>query len=166
MLKTPTNPLVARAWLGLVPGITTAMTGTTLPRIGDTSLPAWTSTGFLTVQTVGGSPSIDTLLAQPVISVKCWAVNASQPNAGQQVAVSQKVPWYRSEALAEAVRVAADPIRRDLTKKLVTIPVSGYATATVMSAYMLTEPRPLQDATGYACHQFDLQLNWIPGATS
>lgn len=163
--RFPTNPLVARAWLGLVPGITTDMTGTTLPRIGDTSLPPWTSTGFLTVQTVGGSPSIDTLLAQPVVSVKCWAVNASQSTPGVQVAVSQKVPWYRSEALAELVRKSADAMRRDRTKKLVTIPVSGYEQATVFSAYMLTEPRPLQDATGYACHQFDLQLNWVPVAS-
>lgn len=138
------------------------MTGTTLPRIRDTSLPAWTSTGFLTVATVGGSPAIETLQAQPVISVKCWAVNASQPGSGEQVAVAAKVPWYRSEELAEYVRVAADAMRRDPTKILVTLPVAGYEQAVVQSAYMLSEPRPLQDATGYACHQFDLQLVWIP----
>lgn len=164
-LRHPTNPLVARAWLALVNGITAAMTGTTLPRIGDTFLPAWTSTGFLTVQTVGGSPAIDTLQAQPVLSVKCWAVNASQPGDGAQVAVSQRVPWYRSEELAEFVRVAADALRRDPGSRLVTLPVAGYEQAVVQSAYMVSEPRPLVDPTGYACHQFDLQINWVPVLT-
>lgn len=160
-LKNPTSPLVARAWLALIDGIAAEMTGTTLPRIGSASLPAWVSTGFLTVQTVGGSPSIDTLIAQPVVSVKCWAVNASQPSSGAPVAVSQRVPWGRSEELAETVRHAAQVLARQGTH-LVTIPVAGYAPAVVESAYMVSEIRPLQDPTGYACHQFDLLVNWKP----
>jgi hypothetical protein len=164
-LKHPTNPLVTRAWLALVPGITADMTGTTLPRISGSSLPAWVSTGFLTVQTVGGSPSIDTLQASPVVSVKCWAVNATQPGTGAEVALSQRVPWGRSEELAEAVRHAADALRRDPTKKLVTLPVAGYEQAVVDSAELVSEIRPLQDPTGYACHQFDLHISWIPVVT-
>lgn len=160
-LKNPTNPLVARAWLALVGGITTAMTGTTLPRIDKTSLPAWTSTGFLTVMAVGGSPNIDTLEAQPVVSVKCWAVNATQPGAGAQVSVQNKIPWSRSEELAETVRHAIPVLARQ-GAHLLSMPVAGYGKATVLSAYMLSEIRPLQDPTGYACHQFDLQLNWVP----
>lgn len=161
VLKHPTNPLVARAWLALVDGITAEMTGTTLPRIGTDSLPAWARNGFLTVQTVGGSPSIDTLIAQPVVSVKCWAVNASQPGSGTPVAVSQRVPWGRSEELAEAIRHAAPVLARAGTQ-LVTIPVAGYEQAVVESAYLVSEIRPIQDPTGYACHQFDLLVNWKP----
>ncbi len=161
-LKNPTNPLVARAWLALVPGITADMTGTTLPRIGGNSLPAWAATGFLTVQTIGGSPSLDTLQAQPVVSVKCWAVNAKQPGTDTAVAVANKVPWSRSEELAETVRHASYPMQRQGAQRLVTIPVAGYSQACVLSAYMVSEIRPIQDATGYACHQFDLQINWVP----
>ena len=160
-LKNPTNPLVARAWLALVDGITAEMTGTTLPRIGPTSLPAWASTGFLSVMTVGGSPNIDTLEAQPAVSVKCWAVNAEQPGTGANVTVSNKIPWGRSEELAESVRHAIPVLARQ-GQQLVSMPVAGYGQATVLSAYMLSEIRPLQDPTGYACHQFDLQLNWVP----
>lgn len=161
-LKNPTNPLVARAWLALVDGITADMTGTTLPRINDKSLPAWASTGFLSVMTVGGSPINDSVVAQPVVSVKCWAVNATQPGGpGTPVQVSERVPWGRSEELAEAVRHAIPGLAHSGTH-LVTIPVSGYAAAVVKSAQMVSEIRPLQDATGYACHQFDLLLRWSP----
>jgi len=161
-LKYPTSPLVARAWLALVPGITAAMTGTTLPRIPADSLPAWVTTGFLTVQTVGGSPSIDTMEASPVVSVKCWAVNAGQPGTGAQVAIQTKIPWSRSEELAEAVRHAIYSMQRAPQQRRLTLPVAGYAPASVLSAYMLSEPRPFPDPTGYACHQFDMQVNWIP----
>lgn len=159
-LKLPTSPLVARAWLAQIAGITAAMTGTSLPRIPTDSLPGWVSTGFLTVQTVGGSPDVEMAIAQPVVSVKCWAVNASQDPDTGQVIVQAKVPWARSEQLAEIVRQASYPMQRQASSKLVTLPVSGYYQAAVNSAYMLTEPRPIQDPTKYACHQFDLQLHW------
>lgn len=160
-LKNPTSPLVARAWLALVDGITAEMTGTTLPPIRDNSLPAWTGTGFLSVMTVGGSPDPDTLMAQPVVSVKCWAVNASQPGSGTNVAVQNKIPWARSEQLAEYVRHAIQPLAH-AGAHLVTLPVAGYSQATVLAAQMVSEIRPLQDPSGYACHQFDLLLNWVP----
>ena len=43
--------------------------------------------------------------------------------------------------------------------------MAGYYQAAVNSAYLLTEPRPLQDPTKYACHQFDLQLFWVAQVT-
>jgi hypothetical protein len=159
--KHPTSVLVARAWLALIPGITPAMTGTSLPRIGTNTLPNWCGTGFLTVQTVGGSPDIETLRAMPVVSVKCWAVNATQPAAGGPVAVQAKVPWARSEQLAEMIRHASYPLQRAYAPRLVTMPVAGYAQASIQGAYLLTEPRPLQDPAGYACHQVDVQLTWV-----
>jgi hypothetical protein len=163
-LKLPTSPLVARAWLALALQQDAAMTGTSLPRIPTDSLPAWVTTGFLTVQVVGGSPDAEMRIAQPVVSVKCWAVNAAQDAQTGQVIVQNKVPWGRSEQLAETVRAASYPMQRDSTKKLVTLPVAGYSQATVNSAYMLTEPRPLPHPT-YACHQFDLQLFWVAQVT-
>jgi hypothetical protein len=161
VFKLPTSPLVARAWLAQVPGITAAMTATSVPRVGKDSLPAWVATGLLTVQVVGGSPDAEMAIAQPVVSVKCWAVNASQDAQTGQVVVQNKPPWGRSEQLAELVRAASYPMQRDGSKKLVTLPVAGYYQATVQSAYMLTEPRPLQDPSKYACHQFDLQMFWV-----
>lgn len=163
--KLPTSPLVARAWLAQIPGITAAMTATSVPRITKDTLPAWVATGLLTVQVVGGSPDIEMPIAQPVLSVKCWAVNASQdPQTGQSI-VQNKVPWTRSEELAEMVRQASYGMQRDASAKLVTLPVAGYYQAAVNSAYLLTEPRPLQDPTKYACHQFDLQLFWVAQVT-
>lgn len=164
-LKLPTSPLVARAWLAQIPGITAAMTATSVPRVGTDSLPAWVATGLLTVQVVGGSPDPEMPIAQPVVSVKCWAVNATQDPQTGRVAIQNKVPWDRSENLAELVRQASYPAQRDLATKLVTLPVTGYYQATVQSAYMLTEPRPIQDPTRYACHQFDLQLVWVAQVT-
>ena len=111
--KLPTSPLVARAWLAQIPGITAAMTATSVPRITKDTLPAWVATGLLTVQVVGGSPDIEMPIAQPVLSVKCWAVNASQdPQTGQSI-VQNKVPWTRSEELAEMVRQASYGMQRD-----------------------------------------------------
>lgn len=159
-LKLPTTPLVARGWLALIPGITSAMTATSVPRIPEDSLPAWTSTGLLTVQTVGGSPDPEMPIAQPVVSVKCWAVNAKQDPQTGRVAVQAKIPWERSEELAELVRAGSYALQRDLTAKLVTIPVAGFEQAAVESAYMLTEPRQITDAMNRACHQFDLYLSW------
>lgn len=159
-LKLPTTPLVARAWLALVPGITAAMTNTSLPRIPTDSLPAWVSTGFLTVQTVGGSPDVEMPIRAPVVSVKCWAVNARQDPETGVVSVSAKPPWERSEELAEAVFAAYVPMQRDPATKLVTMPKAGFAQACVESAYPLTEPRQIPDAMNRACHQFDLYLSW------
>jgi hypothetical protein len=104
-------------------------------------------------------------IAQPVVSVKCWAVNAKQDSQTRMVKVQNKIPWDRSEQLAELVRQASYPMQRDGSKKLVTLPVAGYYQATVQSAYMLTEPRPIPDPT-YACHQFDLQMFWVAQVTS
>lgn len=162
-LKLPTTPLVARAWLALIPGITTAMTGTTLPRIPTMALPTWPSTGFLTVQTLTGNPSPDTMLSQPAVSVKCWAVTASQPDPTKPVIVSAKPPWTRSEELAELVRHNIYALGRSMAPRNLTLPVSGYGLAAVLSAELLTDPiRIPDDASNYACHQFNLLLHWVP----
>lgn len=165
-LKLPATPLVARAWLALVPGITAAMTGTSVPRIPTDSLPAWASTGFLTVQTVGGSPDPEMPLAAPVVSVKCWAVNARQDPETKKVAVSAKPPWERSDELAEMVRQASYAMQRDPSAKLVTMPKTGFAQAAIESAYLLTEPRQVPDSMNRACHQFDLYLSWAAQAAA
>jgi hypothetical protein len=160
-LKLPTSPLVARAWLALIPGITANMTATSLPRVEKDYLPAWVSTGLITVMVAGGSPDVEMPIDQPVISVKCWAVNAKQPDGpGTPVEIQNKPPWTRSEELAELIKRTSYAIQRDPASRLVTLPVAGYQQASVSSAYPLTHPRPLTDRTGYACHQFDLQMFW------
>ncbi len=159
-LKLPTSPLVARAWLALVPGITVAMTGPSVPRIPKDALPAWVATGFLSVQTVGGSPDPEMPVGNPVISVKCWAANVKQDPATKATSIEAKIPWSASEELAETVIQASYAMARDGSTKLVTLPVGGYRQAIVHEAYPLTHPRQIPDSMNRACHQFDLQLVW------
>lgn len=160
-LLLPNSELVARAWLATIPGITGAMVGTLLPRISESVLPGWAATGFLTVAVVGGSPHAYVPLAQPAVSVNCWAVAATQALPGGPVTVSNKPPWGKANQLAELVRQAVDPLQRGLSAKQVSMPVPGYGRAAVRSALMLTEPRRLpSDVAAYARFQFELLLHW------
>lgn len=164
-LLLPNSELVACGWLAQISGWTTAMVGTTLPRIGPTGpMPAWVSTGFVTVGVVGGTPGSHVPLAEPALSVNCWAVNASCAGHGQPINVQQKPPWDKANLLAEQIRHAVYVLDRGVGRA-VTLPVAGYAGAAVMSALMLTEPRRVPaDLAGYARYQFDLQLDWVTGS--
>src|SRR5207248_7092389 len=56
-LLLPDSELVASGWLAAIPGWSSAMVGTTLPRLGPNGpLPDWATTGFVTVVVVGGTP--------------------------------------------------------------------------------------------------------------
>lgn len=165
-LLLPDSELVACAWLAQVPGWTTAMVGTTLPRLGPVGpMPDWVATGFVTIGVVGGTPAAEVPQAVPVLSVNCWAVNAKCAGIGQPINVSSRPPWGRASQLAEQIRHAAYALDKGLGRT-VSMPVPGFAVAGVQSALLLTEPRRVPaDLAGFARYQFEMQLTWVTGAS-
>lgn len=162
-LLRPNSELVALAWLGQIDGITPGMVGTTLPR----DVMTWTANGFAQVATLGGSPHAYLPVASPVLEVNCWAVTASQSAPSAPVNVSNKPPWGRAQRLVETIRAGLYALTLDGygRGRWLTMPVPGYAHASVQSAVMLTEARRIPDDQGsYARYSFDLQLTWIPEA--
>lgn len=167
-LLLPNSELVACGWLSAVPGFTAAMVGTTLPRIpGAGPLPDWIGTGFVTVgPVVGGTPGGYMPTAEPVLSISCYAANATGTGLpGAPINVSTKPPWGRAAQVAERIRAAVYTLDKGPGRQ-VAMPVPGYAHATVTGAQMLSEPRRMpSDPASYARYQFDLQLFWIGGTT-
>lgn len=167
-LLIPNSELVALGWLGLMPGFTSAMLGTTLPRIPSTGpLPAWIATGFVQVPwVVGGSPDQYSIQARPVVQVSCWAANATLDATSNQITVSNKPPWGKAAQLAEQIRAASQSLMFSGAPRRVAMPVAGYAHANVQAAALLSEPRRIpSDIAGFAHYAFDLQLTWIAEAT-
>jgi hypothetical protein len=143
----PTGELVAVAFLGSVQGLSPQMVATTLPA-DDTT---WAATGFVTVAVVGGSPNIYLPVKSPVFQVDCWAV---KPGSG-------KPPWWKANAIAEAIRYAT--LQRTGLNRVLAINANGvsYPSAVVQSACLLTEPRRMYaDSADYALYSCDVQMTW------
>jgi hypothetical protein len=138
-----TPELVATAWLKTVVGDRVA---TTLPK--DNS--SWSASGFCTLVVAGGTPNLYVPLREPAIGVDCWAVNPD----------SQKPPWNKAAALAEAI-VAACQDHRAIAQT-VTLP-AGYPTAQIRSAYVTGDPRRVHDDTSsYARYSIPgLAISWV-----
>jgi hypothetical protein len=149
-LYLPHGELVAQAWLRGLAGVPTTGVGTTLPRDNET----WAASGFVQIETVGGSPNIDVPIYQPVISVHCWAnkANSSQP------------PWGKANQLAEQIRIGGYGGVDSLAPPARIVALApNFQNARVMAAYALTEPRriPADDAR-FAHYQFDMQFVYVP----
>lgn len=147
----PTNALVAEAWIGQrVPGITSAMVATRLPR----DVTAWADLGFVQVTPITGTPDIDVPIRRPLVQIDCWAVALDSSGA-----VSAKPPVHKANRLAELIRVGTE-----LDTALYSSPVAmptHYTDAIVLSAYPLTEPSEVTgDPSGYARVTFDLAIDW------
>ena len=138
-----TPELVAEAWLKTVVGDRVA---TTLPK--DNS--SWAASGFVTLVTAGGTPNAYVPLREPVIGVDCWANNPQ----------SQKPPWNKAAALAEAIQAAC--YDHPAIPQPVTLP-AGYPAALVRSAYTTGEPRRIHDdASSYARYSIPgLVIAWV-----
>jgi hypothetical protein len=138
--------LVAIAWIGSIPGLSTAMVGSTLP--ADTS--KWAANGFIEVTPAGSTPALDYALRKPVVSAHCWAVN---PGSG-------KPPVGQAANLAETVAAACrdeSTVRRTLT-----LPVTGYPQAQLRAAIVRADPRPAYgDLGNYAHYVLDIEMDWI-----
>ena len=120
-----TPELVATAWLKTVVGDRVA---TTLPK--DNA--SWAASGFCTLVLAGGTPNMYVPLRDPAMGVECWAFNAD----------SQKPPWNKAAALAEAVLAACQD--HEAIAQTVALP-AGYPAAQVKSAYVTGEPRRIPD---------------------
>lgn len=121
----PTPELVATAWLKTVVGDRVA---TTLPKDNE----SWAASGFCTLVVAGGTPNLYVPLREPAVGVDCWAVNPQ----------SQKPPWNKAAALAEAIQAAC--YDHPAIPQVVTLP-AGYPQARVLSAYTTGEHRRVPD---------------------
>ncbi len=145
----PSTELVAVSWLSGIQGLSPGMVATQLPRDNTT----WAASGFVTVRTIGGAPSIYTPLRSPVLAVDGWACNPT----------SNKPPWFRANALMELI----DQGCRSLdAQRWLTLP-GLYEQARVTTAYWVTEPqRVYSDQGGFARYTANLQLNWCPAVSA
>ncbi|MFB7111728.1 hypothetical protein [Streptomyces sp. NPDC056291] len=142
-LLRATTELVAQAWLNSL--FDTPIVAMTLPK--DTS--SWTTTGFITITTVGGAPDPYVQRRNPVVSVDCWALN---PN-------SAKPPWGKANHLAETVQAACWDHAR--ISRPLALP-DGFPDARVLSAYTTSEARRIyDDQASYAHYSLDLALHWV-----
>jgi hypothetical protein len=147
VILTPTSELVGVAWISTIPEIQVDGVATQLPADEGT----WNVYGFITVAIVGGSPENNVNIRKPVFQVDCWA---NRPG-------SDKVPWWRANALAEQVRSAT--YDRQHSHRGIPISAGGkqYPGAVVLAATMLTEPRRgYGDPGDYARYSCDIQLIW------
>ena len=134
------------SWVASIPGFSPQMVATQLPAVSQ-----WSSTGFVTVSVVGGTPHPDLPLSQPVIQVDCYAV---KPN-------SNKPNWLMAASLASALRYACWD--RVTFPRLLSISSNGkaYPSAAVRSAYMTIQPRRVYaDPGDYARYSTDIALVW------
>lgn len=139
----PTSDLVAVAWLKAVGTLPASGVATTLPSDPTT----WADEGFVQAQTITGVADADLpQWRRPLVQVDCWA------NAG----TSNKPPWNKAARLAELVRAATE----GPTGRVVTLP-GDYLDARVLSVYLGTEPRRIEDdPAGYARLSLDLHVDW------
>jgi len=140
--------LVAVAWLGSLPGLSTQMVATQLPD----DVTKWAKTGFVVVTVVGGIIDAYMPVSLPVLQVDCYAV----------VPGSNKPPWFMANNLAMIIQRGC--WERRSINRLLTITARGitYPSATVLTAYLTTPPRRLYEDPGdLARYQFDLALTWI-----
>jgi hypothetical protein len=159
------NTVVTVAWIASIPGFTTDMAGPQLPPDvnPDGSPAAWLQTGYITCNTVGGTPDDLLPVHRPVMEIKCWAA----------VPGSDYAPWLVAEGLAARITVATwsrrripRPLRPVITYPAamtggVQLPAVTYPPAVVRSAYFAQEFRRLYGDQGdYAVLQADLALEW------
>jgi hypothetical protein len=142
-LLYPNTELVACAWVGSLPGLTSDMVATQLP--DDNS--AWAASGFVTLQIVGGSPNLDVPMRSPVLEISAWATRPG----------SNKPPWGRANNLIEAV--LAGTYAQDQNRP--TVLPGLFPRASVRAAQAVTEPRRVYaDPADYARYAMNVQLWW------
>jgi len=143
-LLHPTSELVAVAWLKGLSGLNN-LVATDLPA----DATSWAASGFTQVLTVGGSPSLDFPLANPVVSLDFWA---NAPGSG-------KPPWNKANQLAEVARRGM--LDHDAVQRALTLP-AAYNNARCVTVYPLTEPRRVRDdAAEFARYTMDALFSWV-----
>lgn len=146
-MRYATTEKVVTAWLDTLPGITAAMVGDQLPQADINGNFSWAASGFITPYGLGGAPNIYLPVENPVVGLKCWAVD---PDTGRP-------PWNLANNLAQTVK---NGCFTNGGGQFLTLPYCDQ-NARLMSAYMPTQPRRAYGDTGdYACTVAEVQLHW------
>lgn len=147
VMLLPTTELVAIAWLKGVSGIPANSVATRLPA----DISTWTDTGFVQCQAITGAtaPDKDSPLNNPVVQVDTWWCAPSP---------SKQPPWNKANNLMELVRAGT---YTENMLRTVSLP-SGYPSARVLSVYLVTEPRRMNDDdSSYARFSADMKIHWV-----
>ncbi|GAA3230694.1 hypothetical protein GCM10017691_23880 [Pseudonocardia petroleophila] len=143
MAHLPNTDVVTVAWLKTLSSLPPLAIATSLP--GDVA--SWANTGFVQAMSVGGTPGVHVPLQSPIVQIDCWAAT---PN-------SQKAPWGKAGALAEAVYLAAVEFDRRFEPVL----PGDFETARILSVYPISEPRKMTgDEAGFARYTLEIALAW------
>jgi hypothetical protein len=144
-LLRPTSELVAVYWLKGLSGLGN-LVATELPA----SASSWSASGFTQVSgVVGGTPSIDYALANPVVSLDFWA---NAPGSGRP-------PWNKANVLAEVAR--AGMLDHPAVPRLLVLP-AAYNNARVITVFPLQEPRKVRDDDAeFARYTMDSRFSWV-----
>lgn len=145
--KLPGSDLVGVGWLKLLDGLPADRIATVLPK-DDAPL----RLGFVRTMIVGGSPAPGEMpWRAPVITAECWA--APQPG-------SVKLPWGVASNLAEIIVNGAYARTSQQRRIVFTGSLADFIPAKVATVIPLTEPRRIEDPSGFARFDVDLLINW------
>lgn len=145
----PNSELVAVAFLQQMPGVTADVVATQLPK----NEADWAANGAITVAVVGGHPDVDLPVRNPLVQVDCWATTLN----------SNKPPWFKAAALAEAVWQATRNRNRGARVISISSGPVPYPAAIVLTAVFLTEWRRIYDDKADAArYSADLGMTWAP----
>ena len=141
----PSTELVAAAWLATLPGITSAMVASTLPKDHAT----WEATGFYVVTPAGGTPHPDIPIRRPLVQVDHYATKVG----------SQRPPHAKaSTGLEDVINACWNEGDRavDVATK------AGYYGARILAVTCAREPISLYgDEQSLAKRSTDLQFHWV-----
>jgi hypothetical protein len=145
----PNSELVAVSYFQQLPGLHADVVATQLPK----NEADWAADGAITVQVVGGHPDADLPVRNPLVQVDCWATTLN----------SNKPPWFKAAALAEACWQGTRNRNRGGRRITITAGPVDYPAAIVLTAFFLTEWRRVYDDKADAArYSADLAMSWAP----
>lgn len=146
-LHTPTNDVVAAAWIKGVQGVPEGKVATTLP--GDSS--SW-SDGFIVVETVGGDMNA-VGVRRPVINCRCYVTRGS----------GTKAPRGQANVLADyLVAATLGPDGHGNVGRVVD-PGRDFKSARVDDVTTVSVPRWVEgEPAGVARFDVELAFRWVP----
>src|SRR4051812_21757920 len=98
MTMIPTAELVTTYWIKGVPGVPADLVAGTVPA----RTPEFAQSGFIQVQSGGGTRDFETYMRSSQVLIGAWAYNAN----------SQKVPWGKANQLLELVLAGTEDAAR------------------------------------------------------
>ena len=143
----PNSELVAISYIQTMPGVMADVVSTQ-PPADETQ---WGENGCITVTVVGGHPDVGLPVRNPLMQVDMFATNPG----------SDKIPWFKANALAEQVWMAT--LDKQQVGRVVSITAGGreYPPAKVLTAFWMTEPRRIYGDKGdWAHYSGDLAMSW------